>query len=137
MALGRSYVWLWLLVALQVAIPASYYLTRTDRDDERFAWRMFSGIRRKRCSVSAREQRHDGSLSPVAVRGALHGSWIHALERGRRRVIEEFLRSRCASEVATITLERRCQSVDSAQQLAPELYVYACSDRALHVTGVP
>lgn len=137
MAVGRSYVWLWLLVALQVAIPASYYLSDSDRDDERFAWRMFSGVRMKRCAVSAREQRHEGNLSPVPVRGALHGSWIHALERGRRRVIEQFLRSRCLGGAATTTLERRCQSVDSAQHLAPELYVYACSEHTLHVTGVP
>src|SRR5689334_3405160 len=45
--LRPSLSWLWLLVAVQVAIPASYYLVREDADDERFAWRMFSAVRLK------------------------------------------------------------------------------------------
>lgn len=133
----RSYAWLWLLVALQVAIPLGYYVSDADPDDERFAWRMFSGVRLKRCSVVARERRNAGDTTALPVRGALHGSWIHALERGRRRVIEQFLYTHCEPGVAVVTLERRCQSVDSAQRLAPELYEYACSQHALRITGVP
>ena len=133
----RAYAWLWLVVALQVAIPASYYLRPSDRDDERFAWRMFSGVRLKRCTVSARQQLNDGSTRALPVRGALHGSWVHALERGRRRVIERFLGSRCGPDVATVTLERRCESVDSAQRLAPEAYEYSCPNQTVRITGAP
>ena len=80
----RAYGLLWLVVALQLAIPASYYF-RSERDDERFAWRMFSAVRVKRCEVELRA-RHGESWEEVDLDRLLHASWQTALERGRKRV---------------------------------------------------
>jgi hypothetical protein len=132
---GRaSAAWLWLLVAIQIAIPASYYLRDANRDDERFAWRMFSGIRLKRCTVAAREERQ-GERALVPLRGVLHSSWIHALERGRRRVIEQFMLDRCERGAVTVTLERRCQSVQPGRRMAPEVYEFGCAERSFLRSG--
>jgi hypothetical protein len=145
---ARWHAALWLAVALQIAIPASYYVraargTQAAPDDERFAWRMFSGIRLKRCSVSARgvsraslgrgSARFAEATEPLAVSGALHGSWVHSLERGRRRVIERFLASRCAlqgASFARVELMRNCRDVTSRPE-APEVYRYDCAQGTL------
>jgi hypothetical protein len=116
---------LWLLVAVQVAIPASYYLGGGDPDDERFAWRMFSGVRLKRCQVSAFGLDDAGSEFELRLAGALHGSWLHALERGRQRVIERYLVTHCQSGVRSVKLERRCSDVRHGSVPA-ERYVYDC-----------
>jgi hypothetical protein len=123
-------------VALQIAIPASYYLRDADHDDERFAWRMFSGVRLKRCTALVREHR-GGKVAPVTLRGVLHSSWIHALERGRVRVIEQFLRSRCDRGAESVLMERRCQSVERGRDLEPEIYQLNCQTHAFQVGGAP
>lgn len=122
---------LWLLVALQVAIPASYYLVREDRDDERFAWRMFSAVRLTRCEVRAWDERGPATTAAIALPAALHASWIRSLERGRHSVIERFLSSRCSGEGVTgSALERDCKS-PSGEQLPRRSYRHAC-DPARH-----
>lgn len=128
-----SPAWLWLLVGLQIAIPGSYYLVRDDRDDERFAWRMFSSVRLKRCEVVASDRAADGSERPIDLASTLHASWIRSLERGRRRVIEHFLATRCrATQVVGAALERRCQGA-SGQPLPDAHYRYECAARRLLV----
>jgi hypothetical protein len=119
----RPAVWLWLLVALQLAIPASYYL-RAERDDERFAWRMFSAVRLRRCEVSAYDVK-GSSRRRVELPHALHASWIRSLERGRPNVIDRFLATRCAADVAEAQLERRCREPSGAT-MAPMLYRRPC-----------
>jgi hypothetical protein len=119
----RPAVWLWLLVALQVAIPASYYL-RQDRDDERFAWRMFSAIRLRRCEVAAFDVRGP-SRRRVDLTHVLHASWIRSLERGRASVIDRFLATRCGSDVEEAQLERRCRE-PSGSAMEPMMYRRAC-----------
>jgi hypothetical protein len=126
-----SPAWLWLLVGLQVAVPASYYLVRDDRDDERFAWRMFSSVRLKHCDVRVIDRIADGTLRPVDLPRSLHASWIRSLERGRSRVIERFLATRCQAPSAIgAVLERRCQGA-SGQPLPDEQYHYECGTRQL------
>ena len=106
-----SYAWLWLLVAVQVAIPASYYW-RADRDDERFAWRMFSTVRVRSCDVTVREQRA-GKFHALELEKVLHASWRAALARGRRRVIEQFLQKRCNDGAfEAVKFVRSCREVD-------------------------
>lgn len=110
-----SPAWLWVLVAIQVAIPASYYLGWRGEDDERFAWRMFSAVRLKRCSVEAYDA--DPDLRPdtltsarVSLSRAVHASWSRSLARGRPYVVERFLQTRCErAGVQVATLVRRCQ----------------------------
>jgi hypothetical protein len=126
-------LWLWLLVAVQVAIPLSYYLVREDRDDERFAWRMFSAVRMTRCEVAGFDQRDASTRTPVALPEQLHSSWIRSLERGRRRVIELFLASRCEQEGVRVgVLERRCKT-PAGTELPLALYRFHCAERAYEV----
>jgi hypothetical protein len=93
----RWYGLLWLVVALQIAIPASYYLRGArERDDERFSWRMFSAVRVKRCDVDLRVRQGE-QWSDLDLDRLIHASWQTALERGRKRVIEHLLEMRCAA----------------------------------------
>lgn len=116
---------LWLLLLAQLLIPASYYLWRADREDERFAWRMFSSLRFRSCRVKVSE-RFEGQERPLALAPVLHASWIGALRRGRERVIERFLASRCSQQgVSAATLVRTCREVDE-RPLPAQRFVYAC-----------
>jgi len=128
-ALARNLL-LWLVLLLQIALPSSYYLWRVDREDERFAWRMFSEVRFRSCSVEVSEQSPVGER-PVVLSEALHASWIGALRRGRERVIERFLASRCARpDVTASTLLRNCREVDG-QRGPSQRFHYACAAQRL------
>lgn len=112
----RRAPWLWLLVALQLAIPASYYL-RAAPDDERFAWRMFSAVRVKSCGVRAFAIDRAGERSRIDLDASLHSAWVRSLERGRERVIGRLLSQRCVADQAARTeLLRSCE--DAAQRAA-------------------
>lgn len=121
----------WLLVALQIAIPLGYYLGPSDQDDERFAWRMFSSVRFRRCRVEATEDRPEGS-QPLVLNHVLHASWIGSLRRGRRRVVEAFLADRCRQDgtVRRAVLLRRCSEL-TGQRLPAQRFVYECGAREL------
>jgi hypothetical protein len=127
----RTQAWLWLVVALQVAIPAAYYVRADDRDDERFAWRMFSGVRMRSCSVRVFELKAGARPQQVPLSRSLHSSWIHALERGRRRVMERFLATRCGGHVERAVLERRCDEVEATSVV--ERWVYDCARHQLRL----
>jgi hypothetical protein len=132
---SSSYAWLWLLVAVQVAIPASYYL-RDDRDDERFAWRMFSAVRVRNCDVTVREQR-TVDFEPVDLDKLLHASWRAALARGRRRVIERFLAKRCHDEpLRAVKFVRTCREVDHEKTPAQRVTL-DCHTGAFRFEGMP
>ncbi len=121
---------LWLVLLLQIALPSSYYFWRVDREDERFAWRMFSEVRFRACSVEVSEQSPFGER-PVVLSEALHASWIGALRRGRERVIERFLASRCAlPDVTASRLVRSCREVDG-QRGARQRFQYSCAAQRL------
>lgn len=112
MAAHRSALGLWLLVATQLAIPAAYYLRPLHRDDERFAWRMFSATRFRSCEVVAFEHDAAGEHA-LNLSHALHASWVGLLKRGRASVIEKFLSVRCAqAELSAVSLQRSCREVD-------------------------
>jgi hypothetical protein len=132
-------VFLWLLLLAQLAIPSSYYLWRADREDERFAWRMFSALRFRSCRIEVSESSH-GIDRHVALSAALHASWIGTLRRGRERVIEHFLESRCAQAgVDNATLVRTCRELDN-RPLPSQRFVYACQPRRLSrasLSGLP
>ncbi|MDB4976346.1 MAG: hypothetical protein JWN48_4687 [Myxococcaceae bacterium] len=116
---------------LQLAIPSSYYLLRDDPDDERFAWRMFSSVRLTRCEVSAFERGSEGVRRPIDLPRSLHASWIRSLERGRVRVVRQFLATRCAGPgVAGSGLDRHCKS-PAGRPLATVQYQYDCATQRL------
>ncbi len=110
----RGAVWLWLLVVVQLAIPASYYL-RGERDDERFAWRMFSAVRVQKCRVRAFAIPTEGKKQRLDLEALLHSAWVRSLERGRARVIERFLSEQCAR-----TLAERAELVRSCEDASRE-----------------
>jgi hypothetical protein len=132
---SSSYAWLWLLVAVQVAIPASYYL-RDDRDDERFSWRMFSVVRVRSCDIAVREQRA-AEFESADLDKLLHASWRAAMARGRKRVIERFLTKRCHDEpFKAVTFVRTCREVD--REKTPEQRVTLdCHTGAFRFEGTP
>jgi hypothetical protein len=120
-------------VVLQVAIPASYYLVRDDRDDERFAWRMFSSVRLTRCQVLAFDGKTPQERAEVDLPKTLHASWQRSLERGRKSVIERYLATRCERpDVRYSQLERSCTS-PSGRALPGQLFQYDCQGRRLEV----
>lgn len=130
MSPSRTALGLWLLVALQLAIPSAYYLRRGDEDDERFAWRMFSATRFRSCSVEAFEAKPAGAHK-LTLTHELHASWIGLLRRGRSSVIEKFLASRCSLPQATSAwLFRSCQDLDGTR-LPRESFRFDCATRAL------
>lgn len=93
----RNYVigaWL----ALQIALPASYYLGE-DPFDERFAWRMFSPVRIAGCSVELFDA-SDGVERPLNLQRDLHVVWINLLKRARMSVIESYARKVCEERAA-------------------------------------
>jgi len=117
--------WLWLLVAFQLAIPASYYL-RSDAADERFAWRMFSAVRVEQCDVRAYLTPSSGERERVDLARVLHSGWITGLERGRRRVIERFLSGQCRpGQVHQTELRRACE--DAAGRRTLERFHMDCA----------
>lgn len=143
----RASSWLWLLVLAQIALPASYYV-RADEDDERFAWRMFSAVRLKRCELEAGVLTERGERE-VELSSAVHASWQRTLERGRRAVIERFLEQRCAPHsdpsaivltpeeaqgppprVTASWLERSCTS-PSGERLPRQRFAFDCATRRL------
>jgi len=128
--------WLWLLVALQIAIPAAYYV-RGDRDDERFAWRMFSAVRVQRCRVRGLDSVGAERPRRIELDGALHSGWVRALERGRERVIERFLRTRCQrSSVTSSELRRECEDAAN-RELGAERFAFDCKSAQLTRESVP
>jgi hypothetical protein len=131
----RKYAWLWLLVAVQVAIPASYYL-RSDRDDERFAWRMFSAVRVKSCEVKLRERRA-GVFANADLERLLHASWRSSLARGRRRVIERFMQKRCTdASLEAVEFVRTCRAVDRKKE-PPERLRLDCAGQTWSTEVAP
>jgi hypothetical protein len=124
---------LWSLVALQVLLPGLYYLRADAEDDERFAWRMFSALRFRRCRVEAQDEQ-GASVQALELPGVLHASWIGLVQRGRRDVVEHLLSRRCdAPKHSGATLLRACVEVD-ASRVPLERYRYDCRTRHLSVT---
>lgn len=73
-----------LFIAIQVALPITYYTMRRDAHDERFAWRMFSPMRMTKCVPKLTV---DGK--PVDLAREFHEAWIEIAKRGRFVVIEK------------------------------------------------
>ncbi len=120
-------VFIHVFVVLQLAAPLSYYTCRTDQNDERFAWRMFSPVRMLRCSTKlvVGEERQ-----PVRLRGIFHEAWLTIASRGRREVIASMAKELCArardgeipGHAATQSPEVRaeviCRTVDGNEERA-------------------
>jgi hypothetical protein len=100
-------------LALQIAMPLSYYLGGRDYD-ERFSWRMFSTLRLRDCTVRVLEQSREGAAQrPVALEQDVQASWVRLLERQRTAVIDKYLARRCRrGDVWQVEYVRTCQDTD-------------------------
>jgi len=95
-------------LAIQIALPIAYYAVRADKNDERFAWRMFSTTRMVSCGTGnlrkwpprfqhkprfmVGEQRR-----PAQLQRLFHTAWINLTARGRETVIEAMALELCKS----------------------------------------
>jgi hypothetical protein len=86
-----AFIVLW--IALQVAIPLSYY-AGDDVFDERFAWRMFSPVRVVSCQTRFIDAT-DGLQTTVRAAADVHEVWGSLLTRARRDVIAGYARKWC------------------------------------------
>lgn len=123
------------LFAIQIALPISYYTLRSDENDERYAWRMFSTNRMVSCGTGrlfepvygavkarrpARYQRGPLFLIGEARRPAqlgrlFHTAWINLTRRGRESVIEAMAVELCKSNPDDpVYVEYDCAHVDGS-----------------------
>ena len=99
------------VVAVQLAVPLTYYL-RDDPYDERFAWRMFSGIRMQSCETRAFETR-GGVERELSLPRLVHMAWVTHLRRNRGAVVEGLLARRCREpEVTHARVANACRAAD-------------------------
>ena len=117
-------------LALQIAVPASYYL-RDRSDDERFSWRMFSTLRLRDCQVKVSEV-PSGTSAPraVAIEQDVHVAWLRLMERMRGAVVDKYLRRRCEREaIQRVELVRSCRDTDG-RALEPNVRGLDCTTGA-------
>jgi hypothetical protein len=104
----------WLIVgfvAVQLVAPLHYYAAREDKNDERFAWRMFSSTRMLRCDPRFEV---DGRL--VDRGRTFHEAWWEIARRGRVAVLEEMGRHLCRRNPGKeVRLDLTCKTVDGKE----------------------
>lgn len=103
-----------LVVVSQLLIPLTYYTSRRDPHDERFAWRMFSPMRMAQCTP---EMKVDGKR--IDLGGEFHEAWIEIARRGRFVVLEAMAAKLCKSKAKSVTLNLTCKYVGRDE---PEQY---------------
>jgi hypothetical protein len=102
------------VVVSQLLIPLTYYTTRRDPHDERFAWRMFSPMRMATCTA---DMRVDGKKLELA--GEFHEAWLETAKRGRFVVLEAMAARLCKKQPGTeVTLRLECKYLGRK----PEVY---------------
>ncbi len=104
----RALIFIHVFLAVQVALPLTYYYARRDKYDERFAWRMFSAERMAVCSTAFRV-----GDQPIRLGERFHEAWINIARRGRRDVLEAMAARLCADNPGKpVKLEMTCKRVD-------------------------
>lgn len=126
----------------QVALPVRYYLRpEDDRQDERFAWRMFSSLGRRTCDVEvidvrpgqASEDATGKTLGKSApLRRDYQGTWFTLLQKMRPLVVEKVLRTRCRSDerLMYVDYHRRCTTT-AGVEVEPDHVRMHCDDERL------
>ena len=100
-------------VTAQLLLPLHYYLVRSDKHDERFAWRMFSPMRMTTCTSSLRI---DGQ--PTRLEGQFHEAWLSLMARGRGSVIEAVGKRLCERNPGkAVELTVTCNYIDSEPRM--------------------
>ncbi len=116
-------------VALQFAIPLTY-LAREDASDDRFTWRTLEAPEPASCETQVSLEREGGQREPVALEKMVHRDWLDYVGRGRRAVVDAFLRQQCeAGDVLEIELVNRCEGADEVRA-----YSLRCGGERSHET---
>lgn len=98
------------ILAILVVTPLSYYTTRDDSYDERFAWRMFSPIRMVRCKVDLEVGDPPSSINLYRT---FHEAWITIAQRGRLAVLRRMVERVCAENPGQpVRMHLPCRQVD-------------------------
>jgi hypothetical protein len=96
-------------LAIQLLAPLHYYLIRDDKNDERFAWRMFSPTRGLECDVDFFVDGRDiGKGQPF------HEAWWTIASRGRLAVIEAMGEKLCATR-DEVGVKVECTAIDGSK----------------------
>ena len=119
-------------LAVNLLVPAAYYLGSGEGYDERFAWRMFSARRAETCAVAVVEHRGPAAgptrVARLDLTRTVHRAWQSALERRRPAVVEAFLGWRCeqgGGGVDHVVLSTRCRTA-GGQPLDPVTQTRRC-----------
>lgn len=109
------FIFIHVFLAIQIALPLHYYTARRDRNDERFAWRMFSPVRMLRCQPVFRVGESQEPLrSPGSV---FHEAWLELAKRGRLAVVTAMARELCARHPGQpVRAELACTTVKDEKQ---------------------
>ena len=95
-------------LAVQLLLPAVYYVARHDPHDERFAWRMFSPMRMTQCKPHFVM---DGK--PVELSTQFHEAWRELAGRGRFVVVEAMAARLCKDHPgASVNVSLDCSYID-------------------------
>jgi hypothetical protein len=99
-------------VLAQVLLPVTYYTSRRDPHDERFAWRMFSPMRMIQC-----DPRVTIDDRPFTLATRFHEAWIEIARRGRFQVIEAMAARLCAEHAgARVQVSLTCRQLDGTTE---------------------
>ena len=111
----RALVFIHLYLAVQIALPLTYYNLRRDKYDERFAWRMFSSVRTLQCKVEVIERDKNGAGQKVDPSRIVPGTWVKHLQRAQPRVVAHYLESRCTPDMQQVVMTRSCRNTDTSR----------------------
>jgi hypothetical protein len=110
-----SNVFIGAFLAVQIAMPLSYYLRDHDYD-ERFSWRMFSTLRLRDCKILVNETpRGSNTNQAVAIERDVQVAWLRLLERMRTSVVDKYLQRRCERQggaIERVEFVRTCKDTD-------------------------
>lgn len=111
---ARTSILIHVFIAVQLLVPAYYYIGRRDKNDERFAWRMFSPVRMLRCKPVLRV---GDDPAPVPLSSIFHEAWLTMASRGRLEVVTAMSKEVCArSPGKPVSVELTCKAVDGSSR---------------------
>ena len=119
----RTSIFIGCFLALQLALPLSYYTCREDKNDERFSWRMFSPVRLTNCSATFSV---DGAR--VQLTRTFHESWGRIANRGREVVIRRMAERLCAdNQGKQVRIRLDCRKVGGRKSTSGGLWDFCAT----------
>ncbi len=114
---ARRGVFIAVFVAIQLLAPLHYYLVRTDKHDERFAWRMFSPMRMMACDAPSGQTIFSVDGTPVHMYETFHEAWVSIAKRGRYVVLEAMAAKLCNDHPGSaVTLNLVCKPISGKRE---------------------